>query len=194
MTKTSPNLMNPLDLNALRIQPDTEMVPTERIYTSVPIRKPKNTEFFRISPDPGHRFPCLIYQDRDDRDAIFIVPPSVIATAGVEIPAKRVELRLAVTRGGAPFLWGVPLPDPNGRSISWHTSAAEAAHLAQTRWVRMAADMSVGLYNVVVASGAIPDPDWSSLPAFDELLQTAIKGRIVDAPDHLILQRLRGEV
>jgi len=183
-----------LDLSALRIQPTADLIPTERVYTVVAIRKPAASEFVRTSADPANRFPCLVYKDGDDRDAVFVIHPAVINTAGIEIPARRVELRLATNRAGVPFLWPISLPDPSGRSNAWHTSAAEAAQLAETRWVRMSASMAAGHYNVVVASSDIPDPDWAGLPAFDELLRTATRGRVVDTPDHLVIRRLRGEV
>jgi hypothetical protein len=186
--------MDDFDISALRIQPGADLVPTQKILTVVPIRKPTKTEFIRVFPNPEARLPCLIYNDPEDRDATFVLLPAVVAAAGTEIPARRVELRLTITRGGSPFLWGVPLPDQSGRSSSWQTSAAEAAQLAEQRWMRMNANMSNSSYEVVVAEpGVIPDPDWKALPSFEELVRIATKGRIISDADHLVLRKLRGE-
>ncbi len=186
--------MNDLDISTLRITPGVDMIPTHKVWTVVAIRKPTKTEFVRVSSDPDTRLPCMVYNDPDDRDATFMVMPSVMAMAGTEIPARAVELRLAATRGGSPFLWPVPLPDPGGRSSGWQTSAAEAAQLAERNWMRMSANIANGCYEVVVAkSGVIPDPDWKAFPSFEELVRTAAKGRIISDADHLVLRKLRGE-
>jgi hypothetical protein len=186
--------MNDLDISTLRIKPGADLIPTQKVWTVVAIRKPTKTEFVRVSPNPDARLPCMIYHDPDDRDTPFVVMPSVMAMAGTEIPAQLVELRLAVTRGGSPFLWPVRLPDSAGRTSGWQTSAAEAAQLAERDWMRMSASMANGCYEVVVAEpGVIPDPDWKALPSFEELVRIATKGRIISDADHLVLRKLRGE-
>jgi hypothetical protein len=182
------------DISSLRIQPGADLIPTQKIYTVIPIRKPNKTEFVRVSDNRDFQLPCLIYIDPDDRDNTFVLLPNVVAAAGTEVPARRVVLHLAITRGGSPFLWPVPLPDPSGRSSTWQASASEAAQLAQSQWMRMAANMGNGSYDVTVAAaGVIPEPDWSSLPSFNELVRIATKGRIISDPDHLVLRKLRGE-
>lgn len=137
----------------------------------------------------------MLYTDQDDRDAVFIITPDAAQRAGFEVPAKRVVLVVAITRGGVPFLWPVPLPAADGRSSSWQTSAAEAARLAQTQWVRVQWNKAAVAYELHAATvGAIPDPAWDALPPFAELVRIATKGRVVADPDHLALRKLRGGV
>ena len=47
--------------------------------------------------------------------------------------------------------------------------------MATKQWVRVTPNMAVGGYDVYEASAAIPDPNWSDLPPFKELLRIAFK-------------------
>ena len=51
--------------------------------------------------------------------------------------------------------------------------------------------MSLGAYEVFLAENQSADPEWPGLPFF-ELLKIASKGRIIDGPDHPVMQKLRG--
>jgi hypothetical protein len=53
--------------------------------------------------------------------------------------------------------------------------------------------MSLGAYEVFVATASIPDPTWPELP-FAEILRIAFQDRIIDKPDHAVVKRLRGAV
>ncbi len=90
------------------------------------------------------------------------------------------------------FLWPVKLPGPDGRPNDWNASALAAAQLAETRWVRMAANMGAGLYDTFVASGELADPEWPEL-SFHEILRLSFKDRFIDSADHPVLRSLRGE-
>lgn len=61
-------------------------------------------------------------------------------------------------------------------------------------WVRIAANMSLGAYEVFVAAGEnLPEPTWPEVD-FQTLLRTAFKGHFIQSFDHPVLRRLRGEV
>lgn len=62
-------------------------------------------------------------------------------------------LALAVNRQGVVFLWPIKLPDPNGKTNSWNLSAFEACGKAQTDWIRVSANMSLGAYDASEAIG-----------------------------------------
>ncbi len=70
---------------------------------------------------------------------------------------------------------------------------APAAAMARDSWVRVAANMHLGAYDVYTASGQLADPDWPETP-FRELLATAFKDKLIDTLDHPVLRKLRGEV
>jgi len=62
-----------------------------------------------------------------------------------------------------------------------------------TRWVRVAANLHNGCYDVYEATAKLPEPTW---PEEDlrALLHIAFKDRYVRDLDHPVLKRLRGEV
>jgi hypothetical protein len=102
-------------------------------------------------------------------------------------------LYTAITRQKVVFLWPARLPREDGRSLGWYESAQEAAEHAMKRWVRVMSNMSLGAYEIIEASAALPDPEWPEL-SFNELVRIAFKnGRVVDNFDHPVLKRLRGE-
>jgi hypothetical protein len=57
----------------------------------------------------------------------------------------------------------------------------------------VAANMSLGAYDVFEAMGELPEPEWPDI-SFNELITIAFKGRIIDSPDHPVLKRLKGLV
>ena len=89
--------------------------------------------------------------------------------------------------------------------ITWRVTCVRACvdwmHLASTgcwftapriSWVRVAANMSLGAYEVYEASGSIPDPEWPDV-TFRVLLEIAFKGRFIQSLDHPVIHRLQGE-
>ena len=99
----------------------------------------------------------------------------------------------AVNRQGVLFLWPVRLPGIDGKLDAWSQSALEAARMARKGWVRVAANMTLGAYDVFEASAVLEEPNWCDKP-LRELLAVAFRDRMISAIDHPVLRRLRGEV
>jgi hypothetical protein len=99
----------------------------------------------------------------------------------------------AITRDGAVFLWPVNLTRPDSRPNAWNESALLAAQSAMDRWIRVRANHEVGAYEIDTPVGLLPDPQWPSL-SFQNLLELAFRNHIIDAADHPVLRRLRGEM
>ena len=78
-------------------------------------------------------------------------------------------------------------PDLN----AWTDTAQEAMHLGREHWMRLMPDMGLGAYRIYQAEGQLSDPVWPDKP-FEELLEIAFKGRVIDSPDHPVVRRLRG--
>lgn len=99
----------------------------------------------------------------------------------------------AQTRQGTIFLWPIKLPDEEGRLDSWNQSALDiiAEHAGQ--WIRVTSNRQLGAYEVIQSSVEIPPPTWPG-EGFTKLVERAFKGKIIDRPDHPVIQRLRGEV
>jgi hypothetical protein len=127
---------------------------------------------------------------KEDRE-VFLVAPEIQAELSNELVPH--QLVVAITRQNVLFVWPLRLPTPDGRVNSWHESAIQAAHLATSTWVRVAANMGLGAYEVSTAIATLPDPEWPDL-TLQQILRRAFNGRYIDALDHPALKRLRGEL
>ena len=58
-------------------------------------------------------------------------------------------------------------------------------------WIRLTSNMSLGAYDVSEAVGNFGEPEWPEISLM-EVLRIAFKGRVIDGPDHTVVQRLRG--
>ena len=67
----------------------------------------------------------------------------------------------------------------------------EAAQLAQTQWIRVAANMSLGGYETFIATGDLPEPEWPD-KTMQEIMDIAFKDRYISSTDHPVVRRLRG--
>jgi hypothetical protein len=179
------------DLSKLRLdQSFFESAGVQKLLTTVPVGKPNPQDFVRVHPDPSYREVVALIELKDDRE-IFLVPPNVARELVGEF--KPYTLYTTINRQGVVRLWPVRIPDADGRALEWHRSAAEAAQLAMTNWVRVKANMSLGAYEMFVAQSVKTEPDWPEL-TFHELLRIAFRDRLVDRLDHPVVNRLRGIV
>jgi hypothetical protein len=175
------------NLDALRLSPDAAAVMgTSEILSHVPVRKPNRHEFVRTRPEPEYWFDTGVFEDKEERETFFVTPRMREALVG-EI--KPVLLVPTITRQGV--LWPPKLPTEGQRHSGWMETAREAAELAKTKWVRVAADMSLGGYRIYYAQGELSEPEWSE-KQLPELLQIAFRDRIVDSENHPVVRRLRG--
>ncbi len=184
---TATDSLNPL---LLRIDPAIGAdLGVKKALLHVPVRKPNRQEFFRTNPHIDYRMTMAILEMKEDRE-IYAVMPNVVAGSPGE--TRIVELRLCVNRAGSVYLWPVPLPTPDGRENAWHKIAREAAQIAETEWVRMAANMGAGCYDVFIAPPGLSEPRWPE-ESFVEMLRIAFGGgRTIDGMDHPVVARLRG--
>ncbi len=180
-----------LDLNALRLpQNFGENLGVRKVLTHVPVSKPSSDRFFRVHPSIAKQFDAFIYEDKATKD-VYVVMPGLAEVFGRL--ARPVILHLAVDRRGNPFLIPVPLPSANGSRNPWHESLAQAVDKAKKDWVRIASNMSAGVYDVYVATATLPPPDWPD-KSIDEIVQIAFDGKIVETVDHPVVQGLQGKI
>ena len=64
--------------------------------------------------------------------------------------------------------------------------------MAKEMWVRVAANMGAGYYDVSVATGDIPEPEWPDIE-FQKILEIAFRDKFINDLDHPVVRRLRGE-
>jgi hypothetical protein len=177
------------NLDNLRLTQDfAETCGVKKLLMTIPVRRPNPQDFVRVHPDAVYResFPAI---DLKDERELYMVARNMQAELSAEcVPAT---LYTAINRQGVVFLWPIRLPGPDGKINEWWRSAAEAASLAMTQWIRMKANMDLGAYEMFAANGVLQDPTWPELP-FNELLRIAFRGRIIDNPEHPVVKRLRG--
>ena len=99
----------------------------------------------------------------------------------------------AINRQGVSSSGNRICPAPTAGPTNGAAPPLEAADLATKGWVRIAANMSLGAYDVFQASGQLGEPDWPAT-SFKDLLRIAFKDRYIDTSEHPVLRRLRGEV
>ena len=182
---------DPFDPKKLALQGNpAEAIGVKKALIHVPVRKPNRQEFFRNHLSTEFRAPMAILELKDEGET-YLVTPEVAASLPGEV--KPVMLTTCISRQGTVFLWPVPLPNENGRQLAWHVSTREAAERAKTKWVRMVANMAAAAYDVYEAPGEIAEPAWP-YHTFQELLAVAFgNGKLIDRPDHPVLQQLLGQ-
>jgi len=175
-------------LDSLRINTDylTSEIGVKRILQIVPVRKPGKTEFVRVHPEL--HIDLLAIELKEDRETYFALPAIRGELSEFVSP---VRLRLCVTRQKTAFLWPLKLPMNQGRTNPWHDSAIEAAALAESNWMRVSADMSLGAYQPAIALADLGEPQWPTEP-WSEIVKIALKGKVIDSLDHAVVRQLLG--
>lgn len=182
---------DPFDPASLRLGQDfSAAVGVKKVLTTVPCRKPNRHEFIRVRAGEEWRVETGAFEDRVNRD-VYLVERSLWCELAGEI--YPVCIFLSITRQGNVFLWPCKLPGTDGRSNAWNDSALAAAREAESRWVRVSANMPAGLYDVLVAQDELAEPEWPELK-FRDILELAFKDRFIRSVDHPALKALRGEL
>lgn len=180
----------PLNLDRLRLTQDfANQVGVRKAIITVPVRKPDRQWFVRVHPDSAWRLETAVLELKDERET-YIVDPDLWSELPGELNPK--VLFTAINRQGVVFLWPVRLHGEDGRGNAWNSSALEAANQATTGWIRIAANMSLGAYEVFQATGELPEPEWPDKD-FQALVEIAFKDHYVHSLDHPVIRRLRGE-
>ena len=142
---------DPFDSAALRISGDAE-ISTEKVLTAVPVRKPKRDEFFRVHAGVDYTMDALVVERDDDLDReVYVVVPSC-ADAVLEV-ARRVRLLTCISKRGTVFLWPAKLPGESAAGRRYAETGLKIAQHAETLWVRMWGDRSLGGYTMIRAKG-----------------------------------------
>jgi hypothetical protein len=172
------------DLSTLEVTP-TSQVAAREILSFIAVRKPKNSEFVRVSE---HGLTTIVYEDRDEGETYFVIPemrPHMIAGTATKM------LVLAVNQANTAFIWPVPVSDELSRKNQWNESQRAAYHQAKTQWVKMVGDRKDGHYKIYIAEGELPAPRFPDKP-FPELLALAFNNRKIDSVAHPIIKAMRG--
>jgi hypothetical protein len=177
------------DLSSIRLGQDFDAeLGVKRLLTGVMVRRPDRQEWVRVRPGSEWRLDVSALEFREDRDWYLVLP----AVRGVLLSdLAAVRLHTAINRQAQIFFWPIKLPI-DGRRNPWLETAMDAAAEAEPRWVRVVAGR--GAYDVFGATCPdLAEPEWPD-EAFSGLLRLAFKDRLIDRPDHPVVQRLAGAV
>lgn len=188
-----------MDFEALKISAtfENEMFETKKIVTTVPIRKPKKMEFFRVREGEAWTFDThIVAPDDSGDDEKYLVAPEFWEEFRQYNLLKPVRFFALVAHNTRVFyLSEVALPDSEGKWNTYNRSRMEHYERAKTEWVNITADRALGAYALRLPIAVLPDPEWPEKPAnIFEALELAFKDKVIDSEDHPVLNRLRGKV
>ena len=184
---------DPFDPDRLRLSQDfAASLGVKKALLTVPVRKPSKEWWVQVHPDEAYRLQTAVIELKEDQET-YLVEQNLWSELATEATFSPRALFAAMNRQGVFFIWPVRLPGTDGKVDEWSRSALEAADMAQGGWVRVAANLSLGAYEVFEATANLPTPDWPDKP-FGELLRVAFRDKLIDSVDHPVLQKLRGEV
>jgi len=179
------------DINALRLPASYgATLGVKRVLNNVPVGKPKKAQFFRVHPSPDMTFNTMLLEQKDTRESYLVMPD---ASSQISELVKPVQLFLGIDRQGNLFLVPIPLPAEDGNRNPWHESLAQAVELAKSKWLRIAANLSGGAYDVFEAQADLPEPEWPEY-GMDKYIEVAFRGKIIKDMEHPVIQSLLGKV
>ena len=164
------------------------MVGAKKLWTKIPVRKPSKTEFFRVLDDENYTIRTAVIELKEEGET-YLIDQSLLGDLSEFIVP--VQIVIATTRMGSLLVWPVKLPQE--RRNSWHDTALHAAELAKSKWICMRANMNAGCYELLVATGKLPDPVFPTEElTFKKMLELAFRDFFVDTLDHPLVLRLSG--
>jgi len=166
-----------------------EALATESEQTAISIRSPKSDEFFRVDPRPEYSMALNILTLKEEQEK-YLVYEDIIEDIGFETTIKKETIFTCLTMSNSVFVYGIPLPDEQGKLNQWHKSAYTTVERAKNDWIRRQADRTNNQYTIQVAkAGICPDPIWTKM-SFEDVLEMAFEEFIIDRTDHPVLKRL----
>ena len=188
-----------MDFSKLRIAAtyENEIFETRKVLTTVPVRRPKKMEFFRVRDGEEWTFDTqIVAPDDSAEDEKYLVAPEFwpeFMEYGMLKPVR--FYALVAHNTGVFYLSDVALPDAEGKWNSYNRSRAEHYEKAKDEWVNITADKNLGAYQLRLPKAVFPEPEWPEKPEnIFEALELAFKDKYIDSDDHPVLNRLRGLV
>jgi hypothetical protein len=183
---------DPFDLDALRSAPLQDL-DVERDLTTVPVRRPSRTEFFRVHPDPEFQVDAFLLEWESDLGrALYWVTPLLREELAGDL--RPVRLFTCMTRRGTTLLWPakLPLAEMADGGSAWNRSALDGAERAKKFWLKLTGNRELGAYEITIAQGDFGEPQWRE-KSFKELLQIAFREKLILTTEHPVIRQLRGE-
>jgi hypothetical protein len=177
------------NLRDLRLSQDFEnMTDVTKIVTSVSIGKPGPQTFFRVRPDEQAIYP-VFEKKQDFKSEFFIVDTKAVPELASEVAPRLIVP--VITRDGNLFVWPLRMGTPEKEADLAARSAYAAMQKAKSSWVRL--KWKGREFECSVAKGDLPEPEWPDI-TFDEMLDLAFAGQVIDSANHPVVRALNGEL
>jgi hypothetical protein len=158
-----------------------------RVQTMYPVGRPKS-KFLQVHPDKTYRQPGVItYKDPDNPEDIYYVSPDLEIPEEYGVSLSFTDLYAGVTHDGTYFIWNV-----NRSDTTWYRSAQKAVPACVGKWYKVVGRKGPNIYDLYEPAEPIPQPDWSVLPPFDDMLLSAFESRMIEDLNHPLLRKARG--
>jgi hypothetical protein len=191
----------------LQIVPPNDLAEIENLWTdplrgdgittqgilNIPVGKPPRADFIRAHPGDTHRrnSVCVVVKAKDGYDDTHYLVTPELATK-LELDGKPFVLTTLVDREGRLRIWPIRLPAEDERENPWWESGRKAVRRAMETWVRVIPSRGANA-TIEAEPGYAPDPDWSKVKPFNELVKIAFgEFGIIRDMDHPIVRELYG--
>jgi hypothetical protein len=159
----------------------------KRTQASFPLMKPLKTKYVRVHPAPEYRMSRILTFTEEESGEIYYVSPDLEVPASIENHIKLSNLYAAQAHDGTFFIWYIHHSD-----TSWFRAALKTVSVTTGNWRRVIARKGANTYDLYAPEDAIPEPDWSTLPPFMEMVESGFDDRMIMSIDHPVLRKLRG--
>lgn len=177
------------DFNRLRLDQNfVDKVAVKKQVLNILVSKPSKQQFVRTHPDSAYQADVALIKNDEDGEMYAVVPSLVPELSGL---VEAYSLFTTITRQGTLSIWPVRLPDAGGMSHAAWDSQRAAIAKAQTEWLRIQWNREANAYDVFIATGDFPEPDWPDM-SFDDILKVAFQGRLINSLNHTLIQKLKG--
>jgi len=154
---------------------------------------PKNT-FYRTHTTYRPIFAMVNVEVGMDKHFIAVMPNMIEPLAGMGILVADHTLYLTVNPEGGLRIIPVRCPDIEGEQNEWDRTKEMALIEAMGGWYRLYADKANQAYkNYPAPAGRYGDPKWLDIK-HSKITRLAFrdKGRLIDSPDHILVQKWAG--
>lgn len=188
------------DINLEALKLNNETVPSVKLFTIVPVRKPFKQEFFRVRKGEEWQLSTKVLDLQEERE-MYLVHPSLWEILNIEL--KDMVFFTAINRDRVIFLIPITMPGEGGRKNKWSESLLRNIEIAKTKWIRSTSDQKVGAYEVIEAIHDLGEPNWpetvvtrdrEAVPfSMHVLVNTAFYDKYIRDIENPIIKRLLGQ-
>ncbi len=178
-----------VDLAMIAIDQDfAAMAAVKTESAAPPIKNSVGQTWFLPHPDKRLWRSFLVMKDESDKDAIYVLNPSLADDLDGEYAA--VALVPCITRQDDVFFMRVKLPGLDGKIDKWNQSKLEYIIAEAGKWMRLRSNQHAERYDKLTSLKPLPPPTWPE--DVQGLLTKAVSKVYIADLKHPLVQRVLG--